>query len=238
MDLEPSPDWKLLAYDTFASGIDNQGSQESEGTWLFDTRSQKTLMIAKASKMDETSMGYRPETGKWSPDSGKIIIWLMTQSGSLSADGVSLAIYDVASGKLTELDDGGLAYNENISFASSTALAFISGDGRTMSENKSISLFDLKKGLSPKTLNIQDRMPATPCYSTDGKKLTFAAAPARKTDVDEGLWIPAISKGRQIYMYANDSLTALTNDCAYRSEFPVFLRNNKYIVFARVKNGK
>ncbi|HAU32054.1 MAG TPA: hypothetical protein DCW46_07325 [Desulfotomaculum sp.] len=106
-----------------------------------------------------------------SPDSGKIIIWLMSQSGSLSADGVSLAIYDIASGRLTELDDGGLAYNENVSFASSNAFAFISGCGRTMSEGKSISLFDLKKGLSPKTLDIQDRMPTTPCYSTDGKNL-------------------------------------------------------------------
>jgi len=237
MDLEPSPDLKLLAYDTFTSSIGNQGSQDSEGTWLFDTRSGKTLMIAKASKMDETSMGDRPVAGKWSPDSGKIIIWLMTQSASLSADGVSLAMYDVAAGKLTELDDGGLAYNENISFAGPNALAFISGGSRTMSENKSISLFDLKKGLSPKTLDIQDRMPTTPCYSTDGKKLAFAAAPGRKTDNNEGFWIPAISKGRQIYMYANGSLTALTNDCAYRSELPVFLRNNNYVVFARVKNG-
>ncbi|KUK53829.1 MAG: hypothetical protein XD78_0842 [Desulfotomaculum sp. 46_296] len=38
-------------------------------------------------------------------------------------------------------------------------------------------------------------------------------------------------------MYANGSLTALTSDCAYRSELPVFLRNNNYIVFSRVKTS-
>ena len=42
---------------------------------------------------------------------------------------------------------------------------------------------------------------------------------------------------RQIYLYADGGLSALTDSDGYRSEAPVFLNDNHYIVFARVDTG-
>jgi len=229
-NLKLSPDSKLLAYDSIVYGMDNM---DKGGTWLYNTESKETRMIVKVIKTDSTSIGDRPKAGKWSPDSGKLFIWIMPQSASISADGVSMSIYDVADGKLTKLNSGGLAYDENVSFADPTTFAVISGGGRMMFEGKSISLFNIKNGQSEEILETPGKVTTTPCYSADGKRLVFAASPAAKTGDDYKNQADTISK-RQIYMYTEGKLSAMTNDDAYRSEAAAFLKNNNYIVFARV----
>ncbi|MCR4434446.1 MAG: DUF4163 domain-containing protein [Clostridiales bacterium] len=230
MHLKPSPDFRYLAYDSVVSGADNQ---DQGGTWLYDVAAKRARMIIKAQKIEDASMGMLPRVGKWSPDSGKILIWLMPQSASLSADGVGAAIYDMADGKLTELKTRALAYDENVSFADSNTFAMITGGGRMMAEEKSLSQFDLGSSPTAKTLETSGMVPTTPCYSADGKSLAFAASPVAKAGDDYTSQMDAISK-RQIYMYTGGKLFPLTQDPVYRSEAPVFVKNSHYIVFARV----
>ncbi|MCR4429816.1 MAG: hypothetical protein NUV45_02215 [Tepidanaerobacteraceae bacterium] len=130
INLKLSPDSKYLAYDSVKSGVEGL---DKEGIWLYDMSSKEAKMIVKVTKEDY-SVG--PSAGKWSPDSGKILIWIMPRSASLSADCVKSAVYDVAGGKLTDLKTCALAYDENVSFADTGAFAMITGGGRSMLEAK------------------------------------------------------------------------------------------------------
>lgn len=229
--LKLSPDLKYLAYDSAVSGTANR---DKGGTWLYDTVTKQKRIILKAVKPDDHSLGARSDVSKWSPDSGKLLIWLSSWSASLAADGVGAAVYDVAAGKLTELEAGALAYDENVSFAGPDVFAMITGGGREMFRYKSLSRFELGSGRSGKALETPGIIPTTPCYSADGKSLVFAASPAVKAEDDHKNQMAAISK-RQIYRYKDGKLLPLTKDSAYRSEAPVFMKNNDYILFARVK---
>ncbi len=231
INLKLSPDLKLLAYDLVVSGAANQ---DKGGTCLYDTATKQKRMILKAVNPDDKSLGERSVVAKWSPDSGKLLVWLSSWSASLAADGVGAAVYDVAAGKLTELEDGALAYDENVSFTGPDAFAMITGGGREMFRYKSLSLFDLGSGKSGKALEIPDIVPAEPCYSTDGKSLVFAASPAVKAEEDHQSQMAAISK-RQIYMYKDGKPVLLTKDSGYRSEAPLFMKDSDYILFSRVK---
>lgn len=214
-----SPDGRLLAYEVSVSGVGNQGKG---GVWIYDTGTKKSKAVAENTKAGADSLGTRSSVGKWSPDSGKLFLWLMSQSASLSADGVGTAVYDAAAGTLAELETGALAYDENVSFADSNSLVVLTGGGRETFKDKSLSRFDLENGPTARALETPGLIPAAPCYSADGKKLVFAASPEA-----------ALSK-RQIYAYTDGGLFALTGDDKYRSEAPVFLNNNNYIVFARM----
>lgn len=231
INLKLSPDLKLLAYDLAVSGAANQ---DKGGTCLYDTATKQERMILKAAKPNDKSLGERSVVAKWSPDSGKLLIWLSSWSASLAADGVGAAVYDVAAGKLTELEDGALAYDENVSFAGPDVFAMITGGGREMFRYKSLSLFDLGSGKSGKALGMPGFVPSAPCYSADGKSLVFAASPAVKAGDDYKNQSAAISK-RQIYMYKDGKTLQLTEDSGYRSEVPLFTKDSGYILFARVK---
>ncbi|MDF2987316.1 MAG: antirepressor regulating drug resistance protein [Eubacterium sp.] len=233
INLKLSPNGQFLAYDLVASGINNQGKA---GTWLYDTKSKKSQQIIKAAAAEYDSMGIRPAAGKWSPDSGRIFIWLMSQSGSLSADGVGTAIYDIASGKLLELDAVALAYDENLNYLDRNNFALISGGSRMMFEAKRITLFDLQKGLPSESVDIGNKVPAAPNYSADGKRMIFSASPAAKPADDYKKQISSIA-ARQLYLRTEGKLYPLTNDGSYRSEAPGFLKDNNYILFTRVNTS-
>ncbi|MDP4094716.1 MAG: hypothetical protein Q8920_15330 [Bacillota bacterium] len=232
-NLSLSPDLKLLAYDTVVSGVENQ---DRGGVWILDLNKNNPELIVQAEKMSENSMGLRPAAGKWTPDSSRLFIWMMSNSGSLSADGVGTALYDIKDSKLINLDTGALAYNENVTFANADKFALISGGSRSMFENKTISIFDLKTGIKPQNAAPMNKVTTTPYYSSDGSRLLFAASPAAAAGDEYKKQIATIFK-RQIYMLMNNKYYQLTNSTAYRSEAPVFLKNNNYIVFAR-QNSK
>jgi len=250
-DLKLSPDYKKLAYykEQFEYVYDEKSQQNvkmlaERGTWLYNAETDKTQLILKGIKHTETTDstgGTRPIPAKWAPDSNKIFIWILYTSGSTSTDGVPAAVYDIESGKLTRLDSSSagiaLHYDENVSFASPTTLAMISGTERTTYRGKYLSIIDLNNGASAKIIETPGIVPSTPYYSSDGKKLLFAASQT----IDDGeyysedyeKYITEIAN-RQIYMQVDGKLYKMTNDKKYRSEIPVFMKNNNYIVFARV----
>ena len=216
--------------DSYCPGRDGgfYASSQKAGIEAVNPQTAASLIIVSAE--EDTSYIHL----KLSPDSGKLLIWLSSWSASLAADGVGVAVYDIADGKLVELKTGALAYDENVSFADSNAFVMITGGGREMFKGKSISQFDLGSGQPAKTHETSGMVPTTPCYSTDGKSLAFAALPAVKAGDDYKNQIAAISE-RQIYMYTGGKLLSLTKGNIYRSEAPEFLKDNNYIVFARVK---
>lgn len=230
-NLKVSPDFKYLAYDMTL--LDGNNRFEDGGTWLYDIGIKEARLIMKAEKPDNTSLGTLPTAGKWSPDSGKLLVWVKTHSASLNADGVSAAVYDLAGNKLIMLEDGGLAYDENVSFKDPDTLVMISGGSRMMSERKTLRLFDTKSGKALAFRNMQESAAAMPFYSSDGRSLVFAASPVAVKGEDFKTQMSTISE-RRIYVYRDGKAAALTGEGSFRSEFPVFLKNSDYIIFVRI----
>lgn len=73
---------------------------------------------------------------KWSPDGRYLAYYLRPNSGSLSADGVTVQLLDSATGKTLDLG-GGLKYPEWLAWSpDSKQLAFINGSGREATTEK------------------------------------------------------------------------------------------------------
>ena len=237
MYLKLSPDSKKLAF--YKAG-NNSDSHKKDGAYIYDTISKKATMIVQGVK-DDYARGKRPVPGKWSPDSSKLFIWLKSMSGSISADGVEAAVYDFSDNKLVELNVGALAYDENITFADSDKLVLNAGGNREMYINKYLKIVEFKDKISYKIIKIPDKVTTTPCYSSDGKRLLFAASPAvdkfpsSQEGIDNSM---ATFAKRQIYMYIDGKFYAMTDDEKYRSEAPVFLKNNNCVIFVRVATDK
>lgn len=253
-ELKLSPDYKKLAYykEQFEYVYDERSQQSNKmlaerGTWFYNTETKKSQLILKGIKNTETSDiagGTRPMPAKWSPDSNKIFMWILYTSGSTSTDGVPTAVYDLKKNKFISLDsNSGIAlhYDENVSFASPTTFAMISGTERTTYIGKYLSLIDLNDVASAQIIETPGLVPATPYYSDDGKMLLFAASQA----IDDGEYYTEDYEkyiteivNRQIYIQVDGKQYKLTNDKKYRSEIPMFLRNNNYIIFSRIKTDE
>ncbi len=197
---------------------------------------QKTLIV-KDEQSSKSLLGTASSAGKWSPDSKKLFVWLMPRSASLSADGVSAAIYDLSTNELHWLDETALAYDNNVSFSDHDRLALICGSGREMFDNKNLNIFYKNEDNSYLKSNFEMKgmVASSPCYSNDGEQLVFVASPAANTDDDYKTQMASVSK-RQIYIYKDNKVIQLTNDSEARCETPIFLNNN-YLLFAKTSGG-
>lgn len=88
------------------------------------------------------------------------------------------------------------------------------------------------------TLLVKGSGISNPVFSSDGNAVSFIQSRTLYAYVfktSKARILAAISK-RQIYMYMDSSLLSLTKDYAYRSEAPIFLKDNNHIVFVRQKS--
>lgn len=167
----------------------NNGSdyRDDYGVLYFNLETKEKRIVIKSipSKINTGGdLGMYPIITGISNDDLYLHIWKHPHAGSLAADGVDLAVYDILSNKLIEYTSPNifsLAYKDNISPnpKNSRYLALIYGAGREMGDNKDLIILDILTGkfdlLSPK-----GKASMTPYYLNDGKTILYASSEKQK----------------------------------------------------------
>ncbi|MBW9145556.1 hypothetical protein KTC92_08155 [Clostridium sp. CM027] len=210
------------------------------GILFFDpiAKTQKIVIKSIPSKIDTVDdLGMYPIIIGISNDDKYLYIWKHPHAGSLAADGVDLAVYDISQNKLIEYTNPNivsLGYSDNISPnpKNSNSLALIYGGGREMGNNKDLVVLDILTGkfqsLSPK-----GETTMTPYYTNDGNTILYASSKEQKY-VPSGLtqWL----LNGQHHIFSIDTTTKqikqLTNNQNYFDFSPIYI-NNKDIIFFR-----
>ncbi|MDR1158750.1 MAG: hypothetical protein LBK75_10705 [Oscillospiraceae bacterium] len=149
---------------------------DAEGVVEIDLSDRSASMIV-LNELVEPGVGtLHPPIGV-SADGRYFYLIGRTRSGSISTDGVSVAVYDSHAQTYTPLDFPSLQRSENFSIhPTDGTLAFMHGVGREMTnENKTLRLWDpaAKKMTSVSDEDSGGAM--NPCFSHDGQKLVYSA---------------------------------------------------------------
>ena len=203
-----------------------------------DTKVGKIIIKSIPNKMDTTGdLGMYPVINSMSTDDKYLFIWKHPHSGSLAADGVEFATYDISKKKLIEYTNPviiALGYKDNISPnpKDSRYVALILGAGREMGRNKELVILDVLTGKF-QALSSKGEAAMTPYYSCDGKTILYATSREQK-DMNESSssWL---LNGKH-YIYSIDTTTKLkkqlTDNPSYFDFAPKYI-NDKDIVFFR-----
>ena len=101
----------------------------------------------KRTSDDEMIFPWGAQGLKWSPDGRYLAYYLRSNSGSLSADGVSIQLLDLSKvGRTVDLG-GGLKYSQWLAWSpDSQQLAFINGGGREATKDKHLFIASMVDG--------------------------------------------------------------------------------------------
>lgn len=100
----------------------------------------------KITSYDNIIYSWGAQGFKWSPDGRYLAYYLRAMSSSLSADGVTIQLFDITTGKTLDLG-GGLEYPEWLAWSpDSKQLAFINGAGREATTEKRLFIASMTDG--------------------------------------------------------------------------------------------
>lgn len=197
----------------------------------YDTKSLDESILIGYEPVTKTSIGFNPSIAKLSSDGNLIYIWCKPNSGSITADGVNLGMYDRSSDTFVKFEQiTMLVYPDSLAVSpiSNDTVALIQGEGRFMNDNKHLELFNVK---TQELISITSNgiVAMSPVFSHDGTKLYYSA----------GIEMPKESKpfeiGRnQLYIYdlITKKTTQLTEGKKTFDFYPQEIENNE-VVFLR-----
>lgn len=197
----------------------------------YDTKSLDESILIGYEPVTKTSIGFNPSIAKLSSDGNLIYIWCKPNSGSITADGVNLGMYDRSSDTFVKFEQiTMLVYPDSLAVSpiSNDTVALIQGEGRFMNDNKHLELFNVK---TQEVISITSNgiVAMSPVFSHDGTKLYYSA----------GIEMPKESKpfeiGRnQLYIYdlITKKTTQLTEGKKTFDFYPQEIENNE-VVFLR-----
>lgn len=204
--------------------------------FLPDTREEQIIIRSIPNDDQQNSLGMYPVIAGISKDSRFVYIFEHPHSGSLAADGLSLASYDTKLNKFIEYSKQQivtLRYSDNISAnpENSEFIALINGAGREMNDSKSLGVLNVITGTF-ETLLPQGWVAMTPYYSEDGKNILYAASEKIASIQNIGQWIKA---GHSIYKInsVTKQITQLTNSPNSFDFAPTYI-NATEIIFLRI----
>lgn len=256
--LSLSPDGRLLAftqrkYVNHREDPDTSPFDQNMGIWLYDRGGNTAVpvMIDKGELpffewVNKSEGAVYPDSwpGKWSPDSARLFIWRDVRSGSMRADGIPAAVYDVKEQKMEylyidkdneewKLEEVLLPYDENISFTAGGALIALVGGGREMAFSK--GLVEIVPGDPPAyhPLAAKGLVPQSPQAAADG---TVYFAASKELAKGEDAVYPI---RRQLYLQKDGVVKQLTkgDEDIYSSESPMLASDEETLVFGRVDHG-
>ncbi len=145
-----------------------------------ENKTFSTDIIIEGRRTTDEMIGYVPIVWNISGDGKYIYIMEKPESGSLSADGIGIGIYDVDEKTHTEfMDIGALRYKTNLAInpKNNNLIGLIEGGGREMIENKEAILLNINEDKTYETINFMDRdlVAMTPSFTLDGEKLLYSA---------------------------------------------------------------
>ncbi len=146
----------------------------------FKNKTFATNIIVEGRRSTDDMIGYNPIIWDITEDGKYIYIMEKPASGSLSADGISIGIYDVEEKKHTKFEDiTTLAYKNHLAInpKDNNLIGLIEGGGREMIENKEVVLLDINENKTYKIINFMDKdlVAMTPNFTLDGEKLLYSA---------------------------------------------------------------
>lgn len=206
------------------------------------TKEEKMIIKSIPSKIDTGGdLGMYPIITGISKDNKYLFIWKHPHAGSLAADGVDLAVFDITNNTLIEYTNPNmiaLAYSDNISSnpKNSRYLALIYGAGREMGNNKNLVILDILTG-KYKTLCPKGKVSMTPYYLNDGNTILFACSNEQKP-ITGALTQWMINGNHHIYAIdtATKLIKQLTNNQYYFDFSPKSIENKKIIFFRSDKD--
>lgn len=217
--------------------------RDDYGVLFFNLETKEKNLVIKSipSKIDTGGdLGMYPIITGISADDTYLYIWKHPHAGSLAADGVELAVYDIANNKLMEYMDPNiisLGNSDNISRdpKNSRYLALIYGGGREMGSNKHLNLLDVLTGKF-QTLSPRGEASMTPYYTSAGKTVLYASSDEQKNVT--GALTKWLSSGNHFIFEINTStkqIMQLTNNPNYFDFSPIYTENNDIIFFRNDK---
>lgn len=209
--------------------VSEYASGEQATFWVLDAVTGTQSKAAAVTKAAEDLILIAAAAA---PD--EIFYWLVPfGSGSIQADGV--ALWQVKQNDAPrQLDVGLLTYRDwfTVSPARDKA-ALIAGTYRAAWTRKSLRVIDLNT-TTANTLTPATVAASSPAWSPDGKQLAYAQMPDIG-DIGGGSDARVGLRMRRIWVTDADggNAHALTNDEAYRDEYPQWSNNGEWILFAR-----
>jgi len=209
------------------------------GVLFFNPITKKENIVIKSlpTKIDTGGdLGMYPIITGISNDDTYLYIWKHPHAGSLAADGVDLAVYDILNNKLIEYTNPNiisLGYSDNISPnpKNSRYLALIYGGGREMGNNKDLIVLDILTGTF-QSLSPEGEASMTPYYLGDGKTILYASSEEQK-DVTGALTQWLLSGSHHIFSISatTKQIKQLTNNPNYFDFSPIYIYNKDILFF-------
>jgi Tol biopolymer transport system component len=229
-----SPDGEWLAYERVDTLQKEQPAERYAGLWRIRADGSRATELLNAG----TPATYEPILAGWSPDGSHILFWEVPQfSGSLLADGVPLLALSVEGGASTQLAETVLAYTDFVvpGPPGTDRIAVIVGGNRSVWTNKVLHVLSVTTGedvaLTPPGMSA-----SSPAWSPDGQRLAYVAMPDRG-DPAYGLDAEPSEMPRRLFVVSTGGTLRpqqLTDDPAYRDEYPVWSADGSHILFVRV----
>lgn len=174
----------------------------------------------------------------WSLDGEYILFWSELTASAL-ADGTSLMAIPSNGGNPSELVKHMLKYSDFLDNSpDGKSLAIIEGGDRLTWTNKHIVIVDISSG-NCSIITDKNISALYPEWSPDGQQIAYVAA----SDIGSNIWGGDIAKAemakRRIWIVNISDIKKLqfkqlTRDQTYRDEFPIWSKDGKYILFARI----
>jgi hypothetical protein len=214
------------------------------GVVLFppDTGKEQLIIPSIPSDDQQNSLGMYPVIAGISGDFRFLYIFEHPHSGSMAADGLSLASYDTKSNNYLKCANSQivtLRYRDNLSLnpENSESIALINGAGREMDDSKTLGILNVLTGTFEALLP-QGQAAMTPYYSADGKNLLYASSEKSGGITALSQWLKVKHPIYKINSATKQitQLTQLTNSLNGFDFAPTYL-NAKDIVFLRLDSA-
>jgi Tol biopolymer transport system component len=237
LDAAWSPDGEWLAYagvDMLREGENGQPPERHASLWRIRADGGGATELADAG----TPSGYGLIVAGWSPDGSRVLYWTdPVFSVSLLADGAPLYSVPAEGGAAVQLAGAVLLHPDFLvpGPASADRVAVVVGSYRGAWTNKVLHVITVSTGQDV-ALTSADLTASSPAWSPDGQRIAYVAMP---DEGDLGGGEPARQglMQRRIFVantQGDPQARQLTDDPAYRDEYPLWSADGAFILFARL----
>lgn len=236
-----------LGKDNTVYGLKNEGMTDENsypmplGIVELDLNTKKENMIVpyKPASSDNDGLGLNPSIAAVSKDGIRLIIWLRSNSASITADGVPIGIYDSVTKEFKEIKNEEiivLTYKDMLALSpkDNNIIALINGSSRFMNINKVLGILNIEKDNFIK-ITKDNESAMTPSFSEDGNKIIYSSSPSME-DMQE--W--EASNNQNIYEVnlENNEIIKLTNSKDGFDFWPKYLSDKEFIFIRKDRNNK